>query len=88
MNTTNNTNTNTNLQMWAALATDRHFNAYQGNYSGLHPDERAIRVPSGLIGEATRVASKEVRKGRGYVLPDGVWFDPEDGTFAEVITED
>lgn len=81
-------NATTHLQMWATLASDRHFRAYDGNYSGLHPDERMIRVPSGLIEEATRVASKEVRKGRGYVLPDGVWFDPEDGSFSEIITED
>ena len=77
MNTTNNNNTNTTrLQMWATLASERHFGAYNGNYSGLHPDERSIRVPSGLIEDATKVASKEIRKGRGYVLPDGVWFDP------------
>lgn len=82
------TTTTTRLQMWAALAIDRHFGAYEGNYSGLHPDERSIRVPSGLLDEATLVASKEVRQGRGYVLPDGVWFDPEDGSFCEVTTED
>ena len=88
MNTTVNTTTpSTRLQMWAALAVDRHFSAYEG-YSGLHPDERAIGVPSGLQDEAIRVASKEVRKGRGYVLPDGVWFDPEDGEFYEITTEE
>jgi hypothetical protein len=87
-NTPTTATTSTRLQMWAALATDRHFSAYGQNYSGLHPDERSIRVPSGLLDEATRVASKEVRKGRGYVLPDGVWYDPEDGTFWEVVTED
>lgn len=78
--------TTTRLQMWAGLAIDRHFSAYDGNYSGLHPDERSIRVPSGLLDDATMVASKEVRKGRGYVLPDGVWFDPEEGTFTEITT--
>lgn len=86
--TTTATATTTRLQMWATLATDRHFSAYNGNYSGLHPDERAIGVPSGLLEEATRVASKEIRRGRGYVLPDGVWFDPEDGSFIEIITEE
>ena len=86
--TTTTTTPSTSLQMWAALATHRHFSAYEGNYSGLHPDERAIGVPSGLLKEATRVASKEVRKGRGYVLPDGVWFDPEENEFFEITTED
>ena len=86
--TTMTTTTSTRLQMWASLASNRHFSAYGGNYSGLHPDERSIRVPSGLIKEATLVASKEVRKGRGYVLPDGVWFDPEECEFFEITTEE
>lgn len=48
-----------------------------------HPDERAVGVSSDLL----YPCEWSTRTGRGYVLPDGAWYDPL-GDFYGVVTVD
>jgi hypothetical protein len=49
-----------------------------------HPDQRMIHCPAELLLDS----EWEDRRGRGYVLGDGSWFDPVNKTFYGCRTED